>query len=330
MVLIGRRFIAVSENKNQAEAEYRYVLTRLRENGESIALIQGRRGRARRRRQVSADGVARLARYLPSEHEDHDCLPDQRLHRAGPADNSVRAQVSSTARCRSARSCRRRRHSRSCKARSTGWSTTIRGLPTGPPRPAASPRCKVSLDALERCRAAASAESSAAQAKGAALRLRNLSVTLDDGTAVVDDTEVAIMPGERVLVAGESGTGKSTLVRAIAGLWPWGEGEIEIEEGREDLSCCRSAPMCRSGTLRRAANYPEAAASRSVDEVAKALKKVGLDHLVERLEEEVPGIRPYRVVRNSAWLSREFSFIVPTSSCSMRRLPRLIHGARIN
>ena len=43
MVVIGRRFITVSENKNQAEAEYRYVLTRLRENGESIALIQGER-----------------------------------------------------------------------------------------------------------------------------------------------------------------------------------------------------------------------------------------------------------------------------------------------
>jgi putative ATP-binding cassette transporter len=41
MLLIGRRFVPVSENKNQAEAEYRYVLTRLRENGESIALIQG-------------------------------------------------------------------------------------------------------------------------------------------------------------------------------------------------------------------------------------------------------------------------------------------------
>ena len=41
MLLIGRRFVAVSENKNQSEAEYRYVLTRLRENGESIALIQG-------------------------------------------------------------------------------------------------------------------------------------------------------------------------------------------------------------------------------------------------------------------------------------------------
>src|SRR5258707_6153918 len=41
MVFIGRRFIAASENKNQAEAEYRYVLTRVRENAESIALLQG-------------------------------------------------------------------------------------------------------------------------------------------------------------------------------------------------------------------------------------------------------------------------------------------------
>jgi putative ATP-binding cassette transporter len=41
MVLIGRRFVTVSENKNQAEAEYRYVLTRLSENGEAIAVLGG-------------------------------------------------------------------------------------------------------------------------------------------------------------------------------------------------------------------------------------------------------------------------------------------------
>ena len=41
MVAIGSRFVRVSETKNQTEAEYRYVLTRLRENGESIALIHG-------------------------------------------------------------------------------------------------------------------------------------------------------------------------------------------------------------------------------------------------------------------------------------------------
>src|SRR5205085_1206732 len=41
MVFIGRRFVRVSENKNQSEAEYRYTLTRLGENGESIAVVGG-------------------------------------------------------------------------------------------------------------------------------------------------------------------------------------------------------------------------------------------------------------------------------------------------
>jgi vitamin B12/bleomycin/antimicrobial peptide transport system ATP-binding/permease protein len=41
MLVAGRRLITVSETKNQAEAEYRYLLTRLRENGEGIALLQG-------------------------------------------------------------------------------------------------------------------------------------------------------------------------------------------------------------------------------------------------------------------------------------------------
>jgi putative ATP-binding cassette transporter len=41
IMTIGRSFVQVSEDKNQAEAEYRYALTRVRENGESIALLGG-------------------------------------------------------------------------------------------------------------------------------------------------------------------------------------------------------------------------------------------------------------------------------------------------
>ena len=41
MVVIGRNFVQLSEQKNQAEAEFRYTLTRVRENGESIALLGG-------------------------------------------------------------------------------------------------------------------------------------------------------------------------------------------------------------------------------------------------------------------------------------------------
>src|SRR3954465_9866837 len=41
ITFIGRSFVQVSEDKNQAEAEFRYTLTRVRENGESIALLGG-------------------------------------------------------------------------------------------------------------------------------------------------------------------------------------------------------------------------------------------------------------------------------------------------
>src|SRR5207247_7754786 len=93
--------------------------------------------------------------------------------------------------------------------------------------------------------------------------------------------------GEKVLITGESGTGKSTLMRALTGLWPWGEGDIEIRRGAK-LFLLPQRPYVPLGTLRRAANYPDAAHSRSFEEIAKVLKKVGLGHLAERLDEEAP------------------------------------------
>ena len=113
-------------------------------------------------------------------------------------------------------------------------------------------------------------------------------MTLDDGTAVVGETEVVIEPGERVLVAGESGTGKSTLVRAIAGLWPWGGGSVNFHPDRR-LFMLPQKPYIPSGTLRRAVAYPGAAddwtrRSRS----ARRCDKVGLDHLKEKIEEDAP------------------------------------------
>src|SRR3978361_924776 len=108
-----------------------------------------------------------------------------------------------------------------------------------------------------------------------------LSGRCDDGTAVVGETEVVIEPGERLLVAGESGTGKSTLVRAIAGLWPWGGGSVNFHPDRR-LFMLPQKPYVPSGTLRRAVAYPGAAGDWSGEQISEALHKGGLGPLTDQ------------------------------------------------
>src|ERR1700687_250326 len=112
--------------------------------------------------------------------------------------------------------------------------------------------------------------------QGPAWRLHDPSVTLDDGTVVVNEADVVIAPGEKVLVVGESGTGKSTLVRAIAGLWPWGEGEIVVKF--EGLFLMPQRPYVPLGTLRRAVTYPLSPDGVDDELVRKTVEEVGLGH----------------------------------------------------
>jgi putative ATP-binding cassette transporter len=146
---------------------------------------------------------------------------------------------------------------------------------------------KLSLDALERAEIRRVGRIKRGEAKDAALRLSNVSVMLQDGAPVINGAEVAIMPGEKVLIIGESGTGKSTLARALAGAWSCGTGDIDIRAGAK-LLVSPQRPYLPMGTLRRAVSYPDAAESRSVEEIAKVLEKVELDHLVGRLDEDKP------------------------------------------
>ena len=290
MVLIGHRFVTVSENKNQSEAELRYVLTRLSENGESIAVLGGedeerdavdkslttvlRRWRDICFQTMRTTIVSQTSSYIAPVLPIILCAPKflegtmslGEVMQAASAFTIVQA----------------------------AFNWLVDNYPRLADWTASAVRVSalmVSLDNLERAESGDGIgrieRGDGAGAAGAALRLTNLSVTLDDGTEVVKDAEVVIAAGERVLVAGESGTGKSTLVRAIAGLWPWGKGSIQVESGAKMLLLPQRAYV-PAGSLRRAATYPEPAESKSVDEVAKALKQVGLGHLVDRLDEEAP------------------------------------------
>jgi putative ATP-binding cassette transporter len=291
MVIIGRRFVTVSEAKNQAEAEYRYVLTRLSENGESIAVLGGEEqereavgeslGTVLRRwrdicfQTMRTTVVSQTSSYIAPVLPIILCAPKflagtmtlGEVMQAASAFTIVQGAFNWLV---------------DNYPRLADWTASARRVSS----------LMVSLDALERAeegegvgRIERSGEMT--QARGMALRLKDLSVTLDDGSAVVKDAEVAIAPGERVLVAGESGTGKSTLVRAIAGLWPWGRGSVEVAGGARMMLMPQRAYI-PVGSLRKAVTYPEPPDSKTDDEIVKALKLVGLGHLAEQLEEEGP------------------------------------------
>jgi putative ATP-binding cassette transporter len=88
-------------------------------------------------------------------------------------------------------------------------------------------------------------------------------------------------------VVGESGTGKSSLVRALAGLWPWGGGEIHFRKGSK-LFLLPQRPYLPVGTLRRAVSYPSPEDEFEEDKVAKVMKQVGLGDFVDRLDKDEP------------------------------------------
>jgi putative ATP-binding cassette transporter len=287
MVFIGRRFVTVSEKKNQAEAEFRYVLTRLSENGESIAVLGGE-GEERNAVNASLRNVLRRWRDI--------CWQTMRTTIVSQTSSYV-APVLPVLLCAPKFLDGSMSLGEVMQAASafTIVQSAFNWLVDNYPRLAdwtASARrvssLMVSLDNLERSEESEDVgRIERSETEEAALRLRDLSVTLEDGTEVVKDAEVAIAPGERVLVAGESGTGKSTLVRAIAGLWPWGEGKVEVASGTKLLLMPQRAYV-PVGTLRRAATYPDPAKSKSVAAVAKAFRLVGLDHLTEQIDEEGP------------------------------------------
>jgi len=119
---------------------------------------------------------------------------------------------------------------------------------------------------------------------GTGVAVDALDLNLPDGRSLRPDITLAATPGKSLLITGASGAGKSTLLRAIAGLWPFGRGRIRVGDGR--CLFLPQRPYLPLGTLADALVYPRSAAELPRDNLAEALRTVGLPELVDRLEEE--------------------------------------------
>jgi putative ATP-binding cassette transporter len=119
---------------------------------------------------------------------------------------------------------------------------------------------------------------------GAGVEVAALDLDLPDGRPLHHDLALAASPAKPLLITGPSGVGKSTLLRAVAGLWPFGRGHIRVAEGGALFLPQR--PYLPLGTLADALAYPRAATELSHDHLVDALRAVGLPQLAERLDED--------------------------------------------
>lgn len=131
-----------------------------------------------------------------------------------------------------------------------------------------------------------SVSSTIAVEKGAPGRLvlDHVAVAAHGECTRLDRGEVAIAAGERVQIIGDSGDAQTLFFRAIAGLWPWGEGRIVLP-GDAAFAHVAHRPYIRGGRLRDVLAYPDDPAGMADARFSAALEAVGLADFAERLDE---------------------------------------------
>ncbi len=83
---------------------------------------------------------------------------------------------------------------------------------------------------------------------------KKLDVYLPTGYKQISANDLVIKQGEKVLIKGKTGAGKTTLFRVLAGIWPFGAGEVVLPKARRSSFCPRnltspSAPLWKPSAI---------------------------------------------------------------------------------
>ena len=280
--LIGRPLVALNFQQQRYEADFRFNLVRVRENSEQIALLAG--DEAERERllmrfgNVVANWYALMTRqkkltfFTASYSQAAVVFPFIMVSPAYFANKLQLGGLMQTANAfgqvQSALSV-----FVSLYRSLAEWSAVIERL-SGFEQSVASAR-----------RLAATSGIVIDRGEGKAVAFKDLAVRLPDGVPLVNARDVSIELGEHVLLSGPSGTGKSTLFRALAGVWPFGEGHITLPKDAR-VMILPQRPYFPIAPLAAAVAYPAETGHYDAEKVAELIAAVGLPGLVDRIGEE--------------------------------------------
>ena len=284
MTVFGRGYAQRIRDRSEAEARFRYELTRLRENAESVALLGGEREEKKLiggYLEALAGAWTRFAgtwtKMTWVTYTNGLIAPVLPLLIMSPRYLSGEVSLGTIMQTATAFGI---------FEASLGWFTS--NFARLSEWYAAASRVAELLSFIDlAAEGAATPQIDVVPGTDDLLRLINVSVTLHDGAVLIAGTDLVVAPGEMVLVNGDSGAGKSTLVRAIAGLWPWGTGQISLPKGAK-IAFLPQRCYIPNGSLRAAITYPETGLDVSDAAIIAALELTGLSHLSRSLDLDRP------------------------------------------
>ncbi len=275
---IGRPIIRLAFNNEKFNAAFRYALVRLRDAAESVAFYRGERAEHHQLRTRFAPVVANYKRYINrmmgffgwnlSMSQAIVPIPwliqAPRLFRGEIKFGDVTQTASAFGAINNGLSFFRNAYDDFA-----GWRAAVirlHGLVVANKQSRALP----SLDVYG--------------SDDGSVSLLDVTVRSPVGTALISALNLALRPGDTMIITGKSGSGKTTLLRSLAQLWPYATGAIACPD-RDDVLFMSQLPYVPLGDLRAVVSYPREPGAVSDEALETTLRRVALPQLASRLDE---------------------------------------------
>lgn len=121
---------------------------------------------------------------------------------------------------------------------------------------------------------------------GQSIEAQSLTLYKPNGREMICDLDLSIQRGDKLIITGPSGRGKSTLLKTLAGIWPYGKGTVSAPSSAQRIFLPQKAYM-PMGTLRDILVYPTNRTDITNEQIADLLRLCNLPQLVDRIDEVV-------------------------------------------